>query len=322
MKQIHRIAVHKIRDENTLTEFEAREYSLMKYGDPIVARRSAIHLASAILNNKEILEKIRSHKITFIASSAYGIVPTASHAIASDVCRLISSIGLSVRKLKIRRDGDLATNHYGTLNAIDRKARMKTRKIYLDDESSKDVAGNYIIAIDDILVTGSHEQRLHEVFNNTRASDWTFAYLMQLEKRFSQTHPEFEENLNRAAVIKATDLLPFFQIPFGPELKFRVNSRALKFLLTTKPESPFDPGEEEKARDLCEFYSRLTDVIIAKIYRAAISSDGYINSEKFHNGFSILHFHVDQRSTVRRILKRISLSASLHTDELNNFALL
>lgn len=318
MKSIHRIAVHKIKDERALTEFETKEYSLMKYGDPIVARRSAIHLASALLDDKEILEKIRSHKITFIASSAYGIVPTASHAIASDVCRLFSSIGLNVQKLKIERSGDFATNHYGTLNAVERKAKMETRKIYLDTESSENIAGNYIIAIDDILVTGSHEQKLHNVLTETKASDWTFAYLMQLDKKFAQTHPEYEENLNRAAVKKATDLLPFFQIPFGPELKFRVNSRALKFLLTTKPDSPFDPSEEEKIRDLHDFYNRLTDVIIAKIYRAAISSDGYINSEKFYDGLSILHFHVDQRSTVRRIIKRLNIP---QISDINNFAL-
>lgn len=303
MKKIQRIYVHNIKSKDTLSEFEAKEYSFMKYGDPIVARRSAIHLASRLLNDKKTLEKIRSHEITFIASSAHGIVPTASHAIAKDVCRLLESIGLNVRTLKIHRDGDFATNCYGTLSASQRKEKMASRQIYLDEESLEGIKDNFIIAIDDILVTGSHESKLHKVLLKTQADDWLFAYLMKLDKKFAKESPEYEEYLNRAAIQKATQMFPFFQIPFGPDLKFRVNSRALKFLLTTAPESPFDPSSKDKINDLNKFYSKLTDIILAKVYRASISSDGYVNSEKYAKGLEILNAHVRRRPLVRRLLK-------------------
>ncbi len=304
-REIKNFAVASITEVDTLSQEDIHAYSRMKYGDPIATKRLAIQLTAKILTHPETARCIHSGEPIVVTSSAFGIVPTASYALTREVTKLLIASGVKVERIKFNRQGDFATNHYGTLTAAERTKKMASRKISLKDDDRKRVAGRFVVVIDDINVTGSHERKLNQVLSQTDARDWAFAYLYFLDRDLSATKPETEEYLNRAEIKTVLDLLDFFRIyPNGTGLKTRLNSRALKFILSTEPESEYDVDHRTKIEHLKIFFGRIEDEILAQIYQAANSPDCYSQDPKFADGINLLYAEILKRNTISRLFRR------------------
>lgn len=304
-QSVKSFAVIEITDIKTIGTEEARLYSRMKYGDPIATRRIALMIAAEILKRPETCRYINAGETIYISSSAYGAVPTASHAISKEVEKLLFSADIKVKRIKFHRKGDFATNHYGTLGVEERAAKMTSRKIFLRPRDQERIKGQFVLIVDDINVTGSHERKLHDVLSQTGACDWAFAYAYRLDKGLAAQKPETEEYLNRAAVKSVFDLVPFFRTyPHCSRLKLHLNSRVLKFILSTKPEGWYDVGHRTKIDQIRVFLENLEDEILFRIYRAAISSDGYSLDQKFSEGMTMLRESILKRTDRRTSLAR------------------
>lgn len=299
-------AATEITSLETLGIEEARMYSRMKYGDPIATRRIAMVIVAEILKRPETCKHINAGETLYVASSAYGAVPTASHSITREVIKLLNSADISAKRIKFVRKGDFATNHYGTLNAEDRVAKMSSRKISIRPKDEKKVADQFVVIVDDIVVTGSHEKKLHDVLLHTSAGDWAFVYAYRLGRDLASRNPETEEHLNRASVRSVLDLLPFFKTyPTSSGLKLNLNSRVLKFILSMEPEGAYDSDFQTKLFETKLFLDSLEDDILAKIYRAATSSDGYSRDDKFSHGIALLHEAIIGRDTLANLARKI-----------------
>ena len=178
----------------------------MKYGDPIATRRSAIQVASHLFRQPEITKYIHANKTIIITSSAFGYLPTASYAVTREVTKLLNSSGVKTDRIKFIRSGDFSTNHYGTLSANDRAEKMANRNIYLSETDQKKIKDGFVLVIDDIAITGSHERKLHDILLKTEARDWAFLYLYKMDEHLGSKIPETEEWLNRAEIKHVLDL--------------------------------------------------------------------------------------------------------------------
>lgn len=288
-----------------LSIHDRKLYSRMKYGDPIATKQAAIQITAEILRHHLIIEKIRSGETVLVTSSAFGVIPTASYAITREVTKLLAASGVKVGRIKFQRRGDFGTNDYGSLTAEERDRKMNSRKMDLSDEDKRKVKGGFILIIDDINVTGSHEKKLHELLCQTEAENWAFVYQYKLDKDLAAARPETEELLNRAQILTVLDLLPFFRTyPASSDMKLRLNSRALKFILSTEPESKYDVDQQTKIGHLMKFFGTIEDEILVQIFRATFSADGYHTDPKFTDGIRVLGEAVLERQNLHRLFKR------------------
>ena len=252
-----RLAAKIIFKTENLHDFETKMYSRMKYGDPVATKRIALHLASAITNHPFVQKLIISEEPILITSSAFGVIPTASYSVAREVTKLLQSLDVKHDRIKFERGGDFATNHYGTMTADERSAAMKKRQIFLSKTDKEKIKNKHVLIIDDISVTGSHEKKLHQLLSESGAKDWIFAYYYLLGKKIAAQSPETEEDLNRSEIRTVLDLIPFFKdYSKNTGYKLRLNSRVLKFILTTTPESIYDVDAYTKEAHLKYFFKK------------------------------------------------------------------
>ncbi len=307
-KKIKSFAVSTISKMEDVHPMDAKNYSRMKYGDPIATRRSAIQITSHLFRQPEITKYIHADKTIFITSSAYGYVPTASYSVTREVTKLLAASGVKIDRIKFVRNGDFSTNHYGTLSAEERAKKMTSRNIHLTEEDLVKIKDGFVLVIDDIAITGSHERKIHEILSQTEARDWAFIYLYKLDTELGNKIPETEEHLNRADIKTVLDLIPFFRIYTEYDLKLRLNSRVLKFILTTEPESFYDVSHDVAVKHLKEFFALIDDKILADVYRAAMSPDGYHADPKFAEGLHILREEILERRGLSRLFNKIMAS--------------
>lgn len=235
--------------------FDALRYSQFKYGLGNAAEMYAKEMADFISCTYPYWF---SENILGITSSAYKAVPTASDSIANALLSALEEKNAekqhncSIRKFKIHRNR-LFESDYGNLNHVERQKLMQQTD--LEIENPNFWANRKIIVVDDIWITGSHENRIRQLFASTKVSEVLFIYVAEVQGSIS---PTIEHSLNHAWVERLERLKPFFENP-----NCQLNARICKFLLSYADLS-----------ELKQFFEALQDWQLEKVCQA-IQGDGY-----------------------------------------------
>ncbi len=246
-------------------------YSEMKYGS-VEAQAWWVEMLSAqILSDARLTALRERFGRIYLASSAYGAVPTAAANLTDALAAKLSEAGWSVELFKIERQGGFERTNYGTLGASARRRVMRARRLGLSKEITVTLTGKFVLVIDDIRCTGAHEREIIALFaNETKLGALAFAYCIGFE---GNTQSNGEEDLNHAKVTQPTDLLPWFA---DAATHPRINARMLKFILLQNPQQ------------LNDFLSHAGVAAATQLYAAALSADGYFDKPRFKLGFSVL----------------------------------
>ena len=171
--------------------FDPIQYSKLKFGCNDSAKEFGQSLARDFFNHH--IDKLLIDDLVVI-SSPYNNIKNAATILSEHFIKQLNSLlvhynGKHVDTSVIHRKMTY-TNDYGFLDKEKRKSLIKNDTFYLNNNFLKDKT---IIFIDDINITGSHEERLIEILQeNNLKNDCFFVYIA---KYFGDS-PEIESNLN------------------------------------------------------------------------------------------------------------------------------
>lgn len=222
--QAQRIVLNQIQiiDNQFVCEanqpFDTALYSRFKYGSGRAAAQYAAQMLSVL--RKQLQAEPQADWL--ITASAYKHVPTASNAIADALYSLIIKYlpEITIEKIKIQRQR-LFPSDYGSLDEQQRQDLMRQTDLYIDLQKVKD---KNLIVIDDVWVTGSHEQRIREMLGKTQVTKVYFVYVGQCRPTVV---PNIEHRLNHEWVKTVENLLYIIE-----NEEFIINARVCKFLLS------------------------------------------------------------------------------------------
>ena len=205
------------------------DYSRMKYGD----LKSTKILAKLLFENfvskyRSPADPLESDKIV-IASSAYGIVPTAAFGLAVEFERLMNLAGVSFEVVKIERSLGVGSEDYAELNNDQRESFLAKRKLSLTCEAIEKLDGARLIVIDDLFATGRHQEAILGLLKRkTSVKDVLFLYILQLSECLGRDYPMAEHSVNRYSIRNLED---YFQLIQDGESLPYINARVVRFLL-------------------------------------------------------------------------------------------
>ena len=194
-------AAHLISDLNDFT-FNVKRYSQFKYGSKRATKSLAKDLFERFRKSntfKDFLQESEGKNILLVPSSYY-YVPTASCALGHYFMKR-----LNVELIKqSRRPAELgriyrATNYiadYAKMTGEDREKYISGDSYRVDFEQWDNT---YIIFLDDVRITGSHERRVNELIKKAESSNITFSYLHMYYAMVSERvtmPPQIEDYLN------------------------------------------------------------------------------------------------------------------------------
>lgn len=245
--------------------FCVKSYSKLKFGSDIAARKLGYELAVRYYN---------AHADTLIAnkcvvfSSPYNYIPNAAtvmtkHFIDKLNDLLINACGRGVEYSVIHRKVSY-TNDYGFLSKEKRKGLIDNDSFYLNSEFIK---GKFLIFVDDVRITGTHEDKLKEVLIKSDVpNDAHFLYFAS----YNGYRPDIEGQLNFAAMTGLSDYAALSKEP-----GHHVIIRPIKYILSQP--SHILPG----------FLRSLDDRTFFEVYYGCIA-EGYFKIPSYQEQFTTL----------------------------------
>ncbi len=236
-------------EEQTLqySSFPADLYSRYKYGCVASTEFMAGLMTQLITTN---CADWIGHDIVVIPS-AYKHVPAAAVALSKIVNTQLNFNVYQTTWAAVKRrrvfDGD-----YGRLGYGDRIELMINNDLYLDKSSFEN---KKVIAIDDIRVTGAHEQRLHTTLERSGVAHVRYFYIAQV---INPKRTDIEHRLNHALVQRIEELEDI--ISSG---RFGLNARVCKFLMSYPDQAA-----------LSAFLKKRTFTFLSDLQHA-VTADGY-----------------------------------------------
>lgn len=220
----NRFSLNKISEEQSFS-FDPIEYSKFKFGDDIIAERYGKALAESYITN--YLSKNPTSKQIVVISSPYSFIPTATYAMKkyfvfelnkwlADNDYLVSQETKIHRSITYKED-------YGELSKEDRLKLICNDRFEIDAVFVKD---KFLIFLDDIKITGSHEKMIMNMIDNySLKNDLSLLYFAELTN--TNIQPQIENYLNYSYVKSISDL---DKIINGE--RFAINTRIVKYLLS------------------------------------------------------------------------------------------
>jgi pyrimidine operon attenuation protein/uracil phosphoribosyltransferase len=201
----HRIVSYYLDSRQDIPFEEAEFYSLMKYGDPQATHHIAEEMAQRLLADEQVLRMINNGEDLIMTSSPSGEVKTAAAHLVDHIETILSQQGIKIRRVKIHRRGNFATQNFGQMTQEQRQKEMKARRIEFDQKDEEFVRGKRVIVVDDLYATGSHEQAAKGLLKKVGA-EGIYLYHIQFGETLKVNEPDTEEWLNRAAMVSLYDL--------------------------------------------------------------------------------------------------------------------
>lgn len=203
---------------DTFSEEIYHKYSRFKHGSKTVAREFGKRLAHAIKDNLP-----KSSNIV-VYPAPYNNVPTASSSLKDYLLSQLSHTfyenSISVKEGKIHRLYSY-DNDYGNMSKEERRLAISSDQFSIDKNffNSKDI----LIFIDDIKITGSHEERIRELLERENiTNEVIFIYLFEYTGQDSTV----EHRLNHGSVNNLKDINNIIAND-----KFIFNTRVIKYIL-------------------------------------------------------------------------------------------
>lgn len=232
--------------------FDPSSYSKFKFGDKDAARVFGYELARNFIQSSAWKEIKETHKNFVILSSPYCFIPTATFSIVNYFLQFINQhlveIGYPVaEKEKIHRTITYKED-YGELSAEKRLALIQNDGFHIDTEFIK---GKFLIFIDDIKITGSHEKVIERMIaEHNIENDHAFLYFAKLAD--STIDPRVENYLNYFYVKNLLDLDKIIK-----NKTFLANTRVIKYVLNYKDKSEFKTFANYQAKKILSTFYHL-----------------------------------------------------------------
>lgn len=174
---------------------DAVGYSRFKHGDAAVARRFAVALAVLAA------QRLPSRPV-LVTTSAFAQVPPAAYSLLAPFVQQLRMLrpDLEVGAFRIARHG-VSNGDYSRMTVADRRGAIGAG----DLTPERDVEGTFVLALDDIRVTGNHELAMDRCLVAAGVAEVWHLYVVDAQ-RFAGS-PQVESALNEAAIDGADDLL-------------------------------------------------------------------------------------------------------------------
>ncbi len=258
------------------------KYSRFKYGSKSVAREFGkelgLKLAEYILSRGDI----DKHTQIVIAPSPYMFIPTATFALKNYVISWLNPVLIKngykvVQETKVFRQTSY-TEEYGTMSAEKRKEMIGSESFHTDPLFIKD---KYVIFLDDIKITGSHQERMEEMIVRLGLDKimkgFLFGYYANLVD--SKSDPTIENYLN---LYSMKSLLDLDKIIKNDEFIF--NTRNVKYILN---------APHVECVNFLEYQKRS---LIEALYYEALGNSYHLE-EKFSMNFKYLEYLINNENT-------------------------
>lgn len=251
------------------------EYSRFKYGDG-----EAANTYGTMLAEKTLEEEIVGNGRYAVTSSGYKVTPPASHSmLASFVDKLRQASPKTVlTPFKINR-GVLTQGDYASMGAAEREEIMEKNGLSMPEDFDNSVDG--VIALDDILVTGSHERMLHKLFIRSGLSETPISYAYILKVEDDNTDPRVEAEINHCAIRSLSHVA---QLSRETSL-FVPNARICKMVVSSDQAS------------IEEFCSSVDDSVLETILRY-IEGDELHEMDTYRSGVEVFRDAYASRKTM------------------------
>lgn len=259
------LAVHTFDNINSIP-FQPEEYSRMKFGSNIIAKKYGHELADKFFATHT--ETLLTNRCVVIPSPYNHVRNAASmmtdHFVDRLNALLVNANGEHVETSLIHRKVSY-TNDYGFLSKEKRKSLIDNDQFYLNRKFLK---GKVLIFVDDVRITGTHEEKLVEVLGNERLfNDAFFLYYGDYINR--EVGCDIEGAINFAGMTSLADYLELSKEP-GHQLIVR----PIKFLLS----------QDEAV--LTKLIDVLPNTFVQEMYHACLG-EGYYRIPQYQNSFQL-----------------------------------
>lgn len=266
-----RFFVHGFTDLDT-APFSAYDYSRLKFGCDNSAKKFGHELAVNFFN---------AHAPTLIANkcvvipSPYNYVKNAATVLTHHFCNklnelLVSSNGEHLDYSTIHRKVSY-TNDYGFLSKEKRKSLIDNDSFFFNREFTE---GKVLIFIDDIRITGTHEDKLIEILDRDNLdNDCFFLYIAN----YYGNSPDVEAQLNFAGMTCMADYVTMLNEP-----KHHVIVRPLKYVLS------------QSSSVLRYALSDIPPPVLEEIYHGCLG-EGYFKIPHYQANFQLIATAVNER---------------------------
>ena len=222
-------SLHKIQNTDNFG-FSPAKYSKFKYGDDSIAKEFGNALAEGFIENYLSVNPIIEQMV--VISSPYAFIPTATFGMKNyfvfRLNRWLAEHNLPVvQETKVTRSITYKED-YGELDEAQRLSLIGNDTFQIDREFLRD---NVLIFLDDIRITGSHERMITKMLKEYNVENEThLLYFAELINR--NIHPNIENFLNYYYVKSIFDLEGIIK-----NERFSINTRIVKFILSSEPNS-------------------------------------------------------------------------------------
>ena len=254
--------------------FDVEEYSRLKFGSDRVAKKFGRQLADAFFHEYYQILTIQKCVVIPAPSTTVPVAATllANHFFNRLNARLANVGHLPVEMTHVHRDMTY-NNNYADLQKEERQRLLAGDAQYFNRDFVK---GKHIIFIDDVRITGSHEEKLESVLKSLKLTN---ARTYVSFCRYTGTNPSIEGKLNHCYIRDAKDL-----VRMAHEHGHVMTTRAIRLLLE------YDPNKID------ELLQQAPDVFLESAYHAAIVK-GYNLVPEYVQSFRVLNTYAKRISS-------------------------
>lgn len=266
MTKINKFSLHKF-DSRENINFDINLYSKLKYGSN-VGYKFGVELANNFFNkHKHLL----STKQIVITESAYQMVRNAASVITDGFYDQLNQLlceynGFNCYRVKINRIVPYIQD-YGKVSIEERVNLLKEDTFTMDFKFVRD---KFIIFLDDIFITGTHQRKIEEMCENNYIDLNNCMCVYYAELTDPLTDPSIESYLNSYKIKTLNDLLDIIN---SETYTYNIVVRTLKMIL------------QSDKNDLIKFLPNLSKELIVKIYKQ-ILAEGYHKNIDFTENFN------------------------------------
>lgn len=266
---LHRFSAYSIENIEEIP-FRPEDYSRFKFGEGRLAKAFGEELAEKFI--KKYSDLLLSEQEIVLVPSPYNAIPTASCAMSDYFKAAINHFLFhngqsSLLTSKIHRYKTYSID-YGNLSYQERMDLISSDTYHLDKSF---LQGRVVLFLDDIKITGSHEQIIRRQLAQTGTEgEFYFVYFAELTN--SDIAPNFENYLNYAAIKHLSDVIPLIN-----SATFIFNTRIIKYILISSP------------TDVDLLIKNISLSSLQTLVQYAISNNYHLMEEYKHNLQTIYH---------------------------------
>ncbi|MGH7158366.1 MAG: phosphoribosyltransferase family protein [Candidatus Saccharimonadales bacterium] len=251
--------------------FNDQAYSLFKHGDGISTEHYSDQLANLLTDR----EAIKPDEPVYISGSAYQFVPTAAAHLAVSLTATLQNMGYNATHFRthnnsITTKSNIPTGDFSGMDMAQRQVVMAANKPHLDADDQRMIEGAKVITVDDIRMTGAHEETLAELLTRADVDTTLFCYLAVFDPKQGAENARLEREINQRHMPSLARLAEI-----ACDQSFLPNARISRFVLQAATE------------DLNIFAETIPPHRLAKLV-SNMEADNYDQNPKYIAKLSIL----------------------------------